>query len=210
MDTDRKKAKERVKELSLKEKIKYYWGYYKAYFITGLLLVLLIGCTVYDKVTEVKPNLSVMVFSDSLIKEETESILKEKIEQLAFTKDSEKEHFAEVFQVQIPFSDNERVEEVQVACTKLMAELSLGERKVFILDKAAYEYTIKNVDSSEIWDERYSFKIGENGKKALGLDANKEYYYLTQIIYGDEKDSEENQQKFEYMKKVSEELKALN
>ncbi|MBQ2890498.1 MAG: hypothetical protein IJE44_02490 [Clostridia bacterium] len=205
MDKDRQKAKERVKALPLKEKIKHYWGYYKFYVIGVLLVAIAVGTTVYQKITEPKPDLEVLVFADETMAEEMKAPIKETIEKFAFEKNEEL--FAEVILTEIPFHDASRYEELQGSCAKLMAELSLGQRKIYILDQTVFDYVVKDVPATEIWDENYSFALGENAKKALGLKEDKTYYYLTQILYGEkDKDKEDNAIKFEYMAKVYEGL----
>ena len=205
MDKDRQKAKEKVKALSFKEKVKYFWGYYKYYVIAVLLIVLVVGTTVYQNITEPKPDLEVMVFADANMSEEMKAPIKEVVEKFAFEKNEEL--FAEISLTEVPFHDTSRYEELQGSCAKLMAELSSGKRKVYILDQTVFEYVVKDVPPTEIWDENYSMALNESAKKALGLDEDETYYYLTQILYGEkEKDKEDNAVKFEYMAKVYEGL----
>lgn len=203
MDKDRQKAKEKVKALPFKEKVKYFWGYYKFYVIGVLLVAVTVGTTVYQKATEPKPDLEVMVFADEYMAEEMKAPIKETVEKFAFEKNQEL--FAEVTLIEVPFRDAYRHEEIQGSCVKLMGEMALGERKVYILDQVVFDYISQGVSPTEIWDENYSIALGENAKKALGLDEDKAYYYLTQILY-DEKDKEDNAIKFEYMAKVYEGL----
>ena len=205
MDKDRQKAKEKVKALPFKEKVKYFWGYYKYYVIAVLLIVLVVGTTVYQKVNEPKPDLEVMVFADAYMAEEMKAPIKETVEKFAFEKN--KELFAEVILTEIPFRDTSRYDEIQGSCAKLMAELSMGKRKAFIFDETVYKYIVGDDPPTEIWDENYSIALGENAKKALGLDEEKTYYYLTQILYDEkDRDKEDNAIKFEYMAKVYEGL----
>ena len=205
MDKDRQKAKEKVKALPFKEKIKHYWGYYKFYVIGVLLVAIAIGTTVYQKVTAPKPDLEVWVFADEIMTEEMKTPIKETVEKVAFERNQEL--FAEVLLTEVPFHDAYRIEEIQGSCAKLMAELSSGERKAYILDQTVYEYVVKDFPPTEIWDENYSIALGENAKKALGLKEDTTYYYLTQILYGEkDKDKEDNAIKFEYMAKVYEGL----
>ena len=205
MDKDRQKAKEKVKALPLKEKIKHYWGYYKYYVIGVLLVAIAIGTTVYQKVTTPKPDLEVLIFADEYMSEDMKTPIKETVENFAFVKNQEL--FAEVTLTEIPFHDSSRYEELQGSCAKLMAELSTGKRKIYILDQVVFDYVIKDVPATEIWDENYSMALNESAKKALGLKEDKTYYYLTQILYEEkEKDKEDNAVKFEYMANVYEGL----
>ncbi len=205
MDKDRQKAKEKVKALPFKEKVKYFWGYYKYYVIAVVLIVLAVGTTVYNKMTTPEPDLEVMVFADAYMEEEMKASIKETVEKFAFEKNEEL--FAEVILTEVPFHDAYRIEEIQGSCAKLMAELSSGERKAYILDQTVYEYVVKDFPPTEIWDENNSIALGENAKKALGLKEDTTYYYLTQILYEEkDKDKEDNAIKFEYMAKVYEGL----
>ncbi len=205
MDKDRQKAKENVKALPFKEKVKYFWGYYKYYVIAVLLIVLVVGTTVYQKVNEPKPDLEVMVFADAYMAEEMKAPIKETVEKFAFEKN--KELFAEVILTEIPFRDTSRYDEIQGSCAKLIGELSTETRKVYILDQSVFDYIVKDVSPTEIWDENYSLALGENAKKALGLDEDTTYYYLTQILYEEkDKDKEDNAIKFEYMARAYEGL----
>ncbi len=209
MDTDRQEAKKRVRELSFKEKIKHYWGYYKVYFFVLLAVCLLIGSTIYQKATEIKPKLKVMVFSQSIIDEDVEKQIDEQITKFAFEENSE-EYVAKAYITHIPFYDEKDYEAIHIGCTKLTAELMLDEMKLFILDKEAYEYTIQGQNPNEVWDEKYSGQIGKNGKKALGLNEDEEFYFLTQVMHKNKKGNKDNQEIIEHIKKTYKEIKALD
>ena len=203
MDKDRQKAKERVKALPFKGKVKYYWGYYKIYIIVALAILLLVGATVYQKVNAPKPDLEVMVFADAYMPDEMKGPIEEKVKELAFPREDK---LVQVYLTEIPFRDTSRYDEIQGASAKLLAELELGERRIYILDQATYEYVVGDHNPLEIWDENYSVALGENAKKALGLDENTTYYYLTQNLKNRKDYNEKEDIKFLYMQPVYEGL----
>ncbi len=67
MDAEGKRAREMVKNLSAKEKLKHFWYYYKKHVIIAIIAIGFISWTVYEKATEIKYDLEIPYFSSRVV-----------------------------------------------------------------------------------------------------------------------------------------------
>ncbi len=213
MDKDRMVAKEQVKNLPTGEKLKHYWHYYKTHFFITLLVLVIIGVFVFQKVTHVEPDLMIAMYTEEYIADEAESAAEKKLADLMKSKDKEA-----IINLSITTIPPEReleqqlngTDQASVAYTKLEGQLAAGTTFAFVFDEESYNRLMSSENRQEIIYNEFSGEIGENGKAALGIKSDRKYYYVTRIIYETEKGDEEAEKNQKFAIKTYEKLKSLD
>lgn len=192
MDKDKQMARDEVRALPVGEKIKHYAYYYKVHAIIAVLVILLLGLYIYQRVTATPADLTVSVFSEEYITIDGE----EKMEALFgdfISGDEEK--IADVVVTTVAAPDGVNLEKISMAYQKLDGQLAAGTVSALIFDEATYENVMSSEEYASIMLKEYSGEIGEGAKARLGLSQDIKYYYVTRILYRNEEDDEDAKEK---------------
>lgn len=190
MDRQAREARDMAKNLPPRERIKHFWDYYKIHTIVAVIVLILIGTTIYQAVTRVKYDLEMTYYGNSTaFTEEQAEILKEYIAQYIEDIDGNGEK-----NVDIVFVSSEMAEgnpEYQMAISqKFMAELSAGVSAGYIFDQEYYDYAGPESDMGAM---ESAFNMCDNAelKEKLGL-GDEPVYWCTRALYERETKSEKS------------------
>lgn len=201
MDTDREIAKREYKELSKAEKVKHFWYYYKVHCIIALAIIAALTFFVYQKVTKVEYDTSVMVFARGYISGEGKTQISEKFSKWI-------DGNCETTFVSIIEPNMQNAEKASAAYSKLDSYLAAGITNAFIFDKETYDAIMERDEYKEVLSDN-TLKIGETCAETLGLDKRYEYYYVTRKVYkteeNDDKAKKAHDKAIEILKKIDEE-----
>ncbi len=207
MDKDRQQAKEAVKGLPFGKKIKHYLYYYKFHIIVTVIALSLLGLYLYQRQAQVDYDVSISFFSKEVVTVKAEEAAEAKLSDL-ISSDGNKLS-AEINIVSVPDLREDNSEQISAAYTKLDGQLAAGTVHALIMEEFVYESVMSEADYSSIMMEEYSFELGENAKKALGINKDLKYYYVTRMLYENEKGDEAAEAKHKNAIKVYEKLKEL-
>ena len=94
MDKQAKEAKELVKQMTFTQKIKHFWDYYKIHTIVTLVVLMLIGVTVYQVVSNKEYDLPIEFFGEKMITDEQAAALESYVTYLMSNTFSTRSDFA--------------------------------------------------------------------------------------------------------------------
>lgn len=188
MDKQRQEARETVKNLPLKEKIKHFWYYYKIHIICIAFAVILIVTTTVQCMRQTKYDMSIAYYSVRHVEQPQLDDLTDLLETVA--EDTNENGSVDVF---ISFLSGDITAELldqnaQMGYQKMQVEVATDEYQSYILDKAyldmmerLYPDVVDNVlkicDVPEI-------------KEAIGLPDGEELYLVTTKMFDRAKDDE--------------------
>ena len=130
MDKQAQEAKEMVKNLPFKDKVKHFWYYYKIHTIVAVFVLILIGVTVYQAVTQEKYDLEIDYYGQQYISEEQQKEIEDTLAQYIVNSALNDEEYA------------------MYANTKFTAELSAAAYSAYILDESKYKMIADDEDDS--------------------------------------------------------------
>lgn len=205
MDKQAKEAKELVKQMTFTQKIKHFWDYYKIHAIVTLVVLMLIGVTVYQVVSNKEYDLPIEFFGEKMITDEQAAALESYLKDYVDDIDGDGK-------VTVHLTRTGSLSQMGAAgygSIKFTAELAAGQYQIFILDEDLYN-SLKSGNSGE--DEMLieSFDMRENPKCAeiLGMTADDEPTYWC-LLKMPEKMNEkpENQGKIQNAEKATAAMK---
>ncbi len=202
MDKDRLEAKNRVRSLPFKEKVKHYWYYYKVHVIIAVFIAILAGIFIYQKATAVKPELEAAVYAGSYIPEDCIAATEENFSDWLGGK------AVEVYGLAVPEETFENMERVAAIYQKIQSQFAAGTVSAFILDEDMYDYFVSGYES--YIEKEYSCEIGAKARKMLGLTDGRRYYYVPRILYQAEQNDNDARAKHENALKIYEKIKKIN
>lgn len=168
MDKQAQEAKEMVKSLPFKDKVKHFWYYYKIHTIVAAFVLILIGVTVYQAVTQEKYDLEIDYYGQKYISQEQQKEIEDTLAQYIDDVDGDGQKKVHLI-VNSALTDGEYA---MYANTKFTAELSASAYSAYILDESKYKMIAddeddSNDDSITTFDMRESekckdiFKLGD-------------------------------------------------
>lgn len=205
MDKQAKEAKKLVKQMTFTQKIKHFWDYYKIHTIVTLVVLMLIGVTVYQVVSNKEYDLPIEFFGEKMITDEQAAALESYLKDYVDDIDGDGK-------VTVHLTRTGSLSQMGAAgygSIKFTAELAAGQYQIFILDEDLYN-SLKSGNSGE--DEMLieSFDMRENAKCAeiLGMTADDEPTYWC-LLKMPEKMNEkpENQGKIQNAEKATAAMK---
>ena len=199
MDKDRLEAKERVRSLPFKEKIKHYWYYYKVHLIVAIFVAILAGIFIYQKATAVEPELETAIYADLFIPDNCAAKAEESFSDWLGGKE------VAVYGLAVPEENIENMERISAVYQKIQSQFAAGTVSAFILDEEMYDYFISGYGS--YIEKDYSCEIGAAAKEKLGLTDGRKYYYVSRILYKTEEDDEDAKNRHENALTVYEKIK---
>lgn len=144
MDKQAQEAKEMVKNLPFKDKVKHFWYYYKIHTIVAVFVLILIGVTVYQAVTQEKYDLEIDYYGQQYISEEQQKEIEDTLAQYIDDVDGDGQKKVHLI-VNSALNDEEYA---MYANTKFTAELSAAAYSAYILDESKYKMIADDEDDS--------------------------------------------------------------
>ena len=187
MDKQAREAREMVKSLSFKDKVKHFWEYYKWHTIVSIIVVIMIGTTIYQVATTEKYDLEIAYYGKVAITEEQTAQLSQYLSQYIEDVDGDGEKKVNILSTVI---DMEEPSEYQMAVSqKFMAELAAGVHGAYIFDEWFYNYAGPESDLGAV-EEAFDLRESQTGKEMLGL-GEEPLYWCTKALYEKDKDKED-------------------
>ena len=144
MDKQAKEAKELVKQMTFTQRIKHFWDYYKIHTIVTLVVLMLIGVTVYQVVSNKEYDLPIEFFGEKMITDEQAAALESYLKDYVDDIDGDGE-------VTVHLTRTGSLSQMGAAgygSIKFTAELAAGQYQIFILDEDLYN-SLKSGNSGE-------------------------------------------------------------
>lgn len=173
MDKQAQEAKEMVKNLPFKDKVKHFWYYYKIHTIVAAFVLILIGVTVYQAVTQEKYDLEIDYYGQQYISEDKQKEIEDTLAQYIDDVDGDGQKKVHLI-VNSALSNGEYA---MYANTKFTAELSAAAYSAYILDESKYKMI--SGDESDASDDSIStfdMRDSEKCKKIFTLDDEPVYW----------------------------------
>ncbi|MBR2453259.1 MAG: hypothetical protein IKB32_04365 [Clostridia bacterium] len=188
MDKQRREAREAVKNLPFKEKIKHFWYYYKTHTICIAFAVILIVTTTVQCMRQTKYDMNIAYYSVRHVEKPQLDALTDLLETVA--EDTNENGSVDVF---ISFLSGDITTELldqyaQMGLQKMQVEVATDEYQSFILDRA-YLDTMERLYSDVIGSV---LKISDvpKIKEAIGLPDGEELYLVTTKMFDRAKDDD--------------------
>lgn len=189
MDKQQRDAAELVRKLSIKEKIKHFWYYYKVHTIVAALLSIVVIWSLADCAMQEKYDLSIAYYSTRYVSEENLAKLETEIEKVICDINKDDEYNALISFVAADISAEQLDELAQSVYAKIGVDIATNEYKMYILDKAYMDLFSKNY--AEVSKKVIELSDIPDVKELLGLADGEELYLVTMPMYDQFKDNEE-------------------
>ena len=179
MDLEAKRAKEQMKALPLKERMKNYWFYYKWHVVAGIAVLAMIAVTVVQVATRVDYDLNVACYSVAYMNEEKIDAFADFLEEhIEDTNENESKDVG--IAVNVADITGETMDQMaQAIMTKFSAELAAGTNGAFIADETYKNLLDKYEGMVETVVEISSIP---ELKEALGVADGQKLYWLTMAV----------------------------
>lgn len=194
----------------------HYWYYYKIHIIFGLILFVGLIYLVVSVVTkeEYALNVEIVTHEYYLSPDSTEALKKRinhLIEEAAGNSKTAVEYKNEIF------SDERNMDEIQqnqAVITRLMAEVEVGAKQLYIVDKEIADYLLgfeclqpvsewtENADTEDIYEDKLVSLYGNSELEKMGIDTSEMYIGVLELR-DSKKDDEELKKKVEIAKSVA-------
>ena len=192
MDKQAREAKEMVKNMTFKEKLAHFWNYYKIHTIVTLVILGLIGVTVYQIASNEEYDLEIEFYGTRMVSEEQAAALEEYLKDYVDDIDGDGEKTVNVVRT----GSLSEMGAPGYGNMKFTAELAAGQYNIYILNEEMYNAFSSNDDGMFI----QSFDIRENPKCAelLGMAESDEPTYWCLVKFPESmQDKEESKLKMQ-------------
>lgn len=178
MDKQAQDAKEMVKNMSFKEKLKHFWDYYKIHTIVILFVALLSFYTVWQATHQPKYDLTIAYYGEMMFEDEKFDALRTYLEGVVEDVDGDGKVRVKINK-SIVGGSSSNAEYDMATMQKFWAELAADVTPVYILDENMQKQIIsagitEDGGTAEIFD----LKETNKGKELLGLN-DKSVYWVT-------------------------------
>lgn len=140
MDKQAKEAREMVKNLSFKEKVKHFWYYYGKYTIAAIFAVAFIAFTVVECVMQVDYDLNIAYYSSRWVDKDAVAILADSLEPVIKDISGNEKTDVLISVTEADIGSGEYSEVTEAALTKIPVELAADEYQLYILDENYLEF----------------------------------------------------------------------
>lgn len=201
MDKDRAEAKKMAKELPFKERVKYFWEYYKVHTMLALFFALVLTITAVQCAQQIDYDLEVSVYTNKGLLQENVDFLTGTITEQSYDINDNGVVDIGVFQNFADISNPDVYDEkVEAVLSKFQAELAANSSPVYILDEDYKEMLLKVfpegvkalIDISQIPEIKEELKLGDDDS----------LYFVVLPEYEGKKDDEELQKKYQLAEKL--------
>ncbi|MBQ9757415.1 MAG: hypothetical protein IJW15_03235 [Clostridia bacterium] len=202
MDKQRQEAKELVKSLSFKEKIKHFWYYYKIHTISIAFAAILIITTTVQCMRQVKYDMNIAYYSIRYVEQQKIDDLAEFFETVA--EDINQNGSVDVL---VSFYSGDITAELldqygQMGYQKLQIEVATDEYQSYLLDKP-YLDMMERLYPDVIETVQEIGTVPEV-KNTIGLLDSEELYLVTTKMFEQSKDDEEKVREHDNAVKIKE------
>lgn len=201
MDKDRAEAKKMAKELPFKERVKYFWEYYKVHTMLALFFAVVLTITAVQCAQQIDYDLEVSVYTNKGLLQENVDFLTGTITEQSYDINDNGVVDIGVFQNFADISNPDVYDEkVEAVLSKFQAELAANSSPVYILDEDYKEMLLKVfpegvkalIDISQIPEIKEELKLGDDDS----------LYFVVLPEYEGKKDDEELQKKYQLAEKL--------
>lgn len=204
MDKQAKEARKMAKDLPLKERIAYIWMYYKWCFIGIAAAVLVIGVTIYQKVTAPTYDLEISYYSTEMISDEVIGKMEEYFAQFAEDTDGDGEKTVKIYNTFMSMAGNDPSAQMAVQ-TKFMAELTGKTYPVFIIGGDFYDAVGGEAADGALEEMRDMAEVPEL-KQMFEIPDGSHVYWGTRALYPAEEDKQERIEEYNRTKDMETEI----
>lgn len=171
MDKQAREAKEMVKNMTIKEKFSHFWSYYKIHTIVTLVILGLIGVTIYQIASKKEYDLEIQFYGTRMVSEEQAAALEDYLKDYVDDIDGDGEKTVKLIRT----GSLSEMGAAGYGNMKFTAELAAGQYTIYILNEELYDSFSKN--DNEMFSQ--SFDIRENSKcvELLGMTETDEPTY---------------------------------
>ena len=206
MDQQSIDVKNQVKTFSYKDKLKYFWYYYKIHMIILLVALLVIISSAVSCANQIKYDLEVSFFTSYGMLDEDIDYLTNVIKEHSYDINGNDSVDIKIFQQIANIVDEGEMDEMsRVVLTKMEAQLSANSCPGYIMDQS-YKDLLMEVFPDGIKSAIEISKIPEI-KENLKYDENKPVYWVTMNEYEKDKDKPKMIKKYELVQKIEEYFK---
>lgn len=204
MDKQTREAREMVKNLSFKDKVKHFWEYYRIHTIVVLVAAILIGVTVYQVATREKYDLSVAYYGAYPITAEQELAVEEYLSSMVDDIDGNGEKKVDFVPV-VSDMNSDNGEYQMALAQKFMAEMAAAVHNAYIFDEEYLNYAGPESDMG-VMESAVDLRESEDLAKILEIN-DEALYWCRCAIYEKNKNKEDKIKQYENIKRIEELIK---
>lgn len=191
MDNDRRRAKEQMKALPFKEKLKNFWYYYKIHTIVLIFAVIVFGWSAVRCSSRIDYDLEVSFYSSRYVSDESlaafDEFLKSKIEDANQNGSVDAKVYLYNADIEAEYLD----QDAQTVITRLQAEFAAGECQAYIVDEAFKNYILNVFGDMEVVEKITDITDEEIIKQTLKPADDVKLYWISIVEYDTHKDDKE-------------------
>lgn len=181
MDKQTREARESVKEMDFKGKLKHFWYYYKIHTIATVVGLSLIIGTIYSAVTAVKYDLEIVYYGNRNFTEEQVNEVKSYLS--GVIKDIDNNGEVNVNFIVNTSKVGEGSQYEMAMRQKFQVELSAAAYSSYIVAEGYY----KALSSNEVMESSLPIEDSEKLSSILGTSDSDKEYWCTRSVYETEK-----------------------
>ncbi len=189
MDRQAREARESAKKLPFGKKVSYIWQYYKAWILTPLIIILVIGYTVYEIKSRPDYDLEATFYSESYVSDEQILAMEEYLSQFVEDRNKDGIQNIKLHLASVAMMDNE-IEGVMAIHTKFSTDMAAGGDPVLLVDSAFHEVLENDVYAQAIETPRELTAISEI-REIFPFPEGIKVYWVTRAVYHDKMDDAE-------------------
>lgn len=201
MDKQAREARDMVKGMSFKQKMKHFWNYYRIHTIVVIVVAALIGGTIHQVVTREKFDLEIYYYGSAAFDDEKLTEFEEYLSQ--FIEDTDGDGEKKVNIIAVTTGSTEPQYQMAIS-QKFMAELSAGTCSAYIFDDSFYEYASGSGEG--IFESKLNLSENPEVSEMLGI-SDIPLYWCTRAIYEREAKKEDAVLIHDNAKRIEESLK---
>lgn len=177
MDAEGKRAREQMKQLPFKEKLKNFWFYYKIHMAVAILAVLVFGTAVVQCVRQVDYDLTVMYFGCNQVDPARVEALEKFLNShsVDVTDNGKVETVMPVYVGDI--NAEVKTAETSALLVKLQAEIVSNINPAFIMDKAFKNFVTFGYEGA--YDKIIDLSLVPQVREMLNLKEGEELYWVS-------------------------------
>ncbi len=181
MDNESRRAKQMVKELPFKEKVRHYWGYYKKPAIITIISIVIIAWSAVQCINSPVYDMNIAMYTVRAYEEERidkfGEILKEQIDEI--NGNGSKDVY--IFTYPADIRKDILEPEDHAVYTKITLELSAADYQTYILDQPYMDYFERVYP--EVIQNTVNLKNIPEIKEVLGIHESENLYLVTMVMY---------------------------
>ncbi len=202
MDKDRQLAKELRKEMSVKEKLKHFWYYYKAHTLTLLFALVVIVWGAVQCANRIDYDLDISFYTESYVSDEALAEFNLFLETLCDDVNENGVVDAQAYLLNGNITGEYLDQSAQATLTKLQSEIAMGECPAYIADEAYKNYIEMFTDEMDVIDNIIEITDVPIIRETFNPGDDVKLYFISIVEYDTQKGNAELLKERENMKKV--------